>query len=127
MRIAIPAENKNGLESSVSPHFGRCPAFIMIEMEEGEITSVDDVDNPFYGNHQPGQIPAFIKSQDADVILVGGIGRRALDFFNQYNIKTVNCAGDTVQQALQDFLKGYMKAVEPCVQSMHHEHHPEDE
>lgn len=127
MRIAIPAESKNGLESPLSLHFGRCPVFIMVEVEEGETLSVDEIDNPFYGDHAPGQVPAFIKSQGADVILVGGMGRRALAFFDQYSIQAVSSSGRTVQQALQGFFEGSVDGVEPCRKSQDHEHDQDEE
>ena len=123
MRIAIPAESKNGLDSRVSPHFGRCPAFILVEVEAGLIAQVEAVDNPFFGGHRPGQVPAFIQSQGADVILVGGMGRRALAFFEQYGIQAVMGAGDTVEQALRSFLAGRVAGVEPCDRSKDHQHH----
>lgn len=127
MRVAIPAESKSGLESPVSAHFGRCPVFILVDMEGGLITAVDEVDNPFYGSHAPGQVPAFIKSQGADVILVGGMGQRALVYFDQYSIEAVRSAGRSVRQALQGFLEGRMEEVEPCAQSLHHKHHQDEE
>lgn len=127
MRVAIPAESKSGLESPVSPHFGRCPAFIIVELEGELIKAVDEVDNPFYGNHSPGQVPAFIKSQGADVILVGGMGRRALAYFDQYSIEAVMSTGRSVRLALEGFLQGRVEEVEPCAPSLRHNHHQDEE
>jgi len=127
MRIAIPAESKNGLDSPISYHFGRCPVFIVVDAEDGEVKSVEEVDNPYYGQHAPGQVPAFIQSQGADVILVGGMGHRALAMFEQYGIEAVTGAGGTVQQALTGFLEGQLAGVEPCEQSRHHKHQHGDE
>jgi len=50
-------------------------------MENGEVTSVRGVANPLAQAHQPGQIPGFIRQQKADVILSGGMGGRAIEFF----------------------------------------------
>ena len=33
MRIAVSADNKQGLDSVVSPHFGRCPHFVLVDVE----------------------------------------------------------------------------------------------
>jgi predicted Fe-Mo cluster-binding NifX family protein len=126
MRIAIPAENKSGLDSLISPHFGRCPYFILVDVEGQEVKAVSAIDNPFYGNHAPGQVPAFISSQGTDVMLTGGMGHRAVSFFQQYGIEAVTGAAGTVHQALQSYLEGKLSGVEPCAESQHHHHHHAD-
>ncbi len=122
MRIAISAEAKNGLDSLVNPHFGRCPCFILVDMAGQEVKEVTAVDNPYYGNHSPGQVPAFINSHNVDVMLVGGMGRRAVTFFQQYDIEAVTGASGTVQQALQSYLAGQLQGAAPCAESLHHHH-----
>jgi predicted Fe-Mo cluster-binding NifX family protein len=126
MRIAISAENQNGLDSPISPHFGRCPCFILVDVEGQEVKTVTVVDNPFYGNHAPGQVPGFIHGQGANVMLAGGMGRRAVSFFQQYGIEAVTGASGTVRQALQSYLGGELSGVEPCAESQHHHHHHTD-
>jgi predicted Fe-Mo cluster-binding NifX family protein len=121
MRIAISADDKTGLDSSISPHFGRCLCFVLVDVEGQEVKSVTAVDNPYYGNHVPGQVPAFIQSQGADVMLTGGMGHRAVSFFEQYGIQPVTGASGTVRQALGSYLGGELYGVEPCSES--HEHH----
>jgi predicted Fe-Mo cluster-binding NifX family protein len=126
MRIAISAENQNGLDSPVSPHFGRCPCFILADVEGQEVKTVTVVDNPYYGNHAPGQVPGFIHSQGANVMLAGGMGRRAVSFFQQYGIEAATGASGTVRQALQGYLGGELRGVEPCAESQHHHNHHSD-
>ena len=126
MRIAISAANNNGLDSRVSEHFGRCPYFIIVEVEGQEVTGVTTVDNPYYGNHAPGQVPTFINSQGAQVMLTGGMGHRAVSFFQQYGIEAVTGASGTVRQALQSYLGGELSGAEPCAESEHHHHHHAD-
>jgi predicted Fe-Mo cluster-binding NifX family protein len=123
MRIAISAESNTGLDSPISPHFGRCPYFILVDVEGQEIKGVISIDNPFYGNHAPGQVPAFISSQRADVMLTGGMGVRAVGFFQQYNIEAVTGASGTVRQSLQSYLAGELHGVDPCAESAGHHHY----
>ena len=123
MRIAISAANNNGLDSRVSEHFGRCPYFIIVDVEGQEVTAVTAVDNPYYGNHAPGQVPAFINSQGVQVMLTGGMGGRAVAFFQQYNIEPLGGASGTVHQALQSYLSGELRGVEPCAGDHDHHHH----
>ena len=123
MRIAISAEQNNGLDSLVSQHFGRCPYFILIDLEGQEVTAVTGIENPYYGNHAPGQVPNLIHSHNANVMLTGGMGRRAVLFFEQFGIQPVTGAAGTVQQALQRYLAGQLHGAEPCAESQHHHEH----
>jgi len=122
MRIAVSADDKNGLDSIVSPHFGRCPHYILVDMEGQEIKNVSAIDNPYYGRHQPGQVPALINSHDVNVMLTGGMGGRALGFFRQFGIEPVTGAAGTVRQSLERYLGGTLQGAEACKQSREHAH-----
>jgi predicted Fe-Mo cluster-binding NifX family protein len=120
MRIAISADDQSGLDSVVSPHFGRCPHYILADVEGQEVKSVQAVDNPYYGRHAPGQVPGFIHSQGVDVMLTGGMGRRAIGFFEQYGIEAVTAASGTVRRALESYLGGQLRGAQPCRESREH-------
>ncbi len=124
MRIAVSADSKDGLNSAVSPHFGRCPYFVMLDVEGPNIIRVETVANPYYGNHQPGQVPDFIHGQKADVMLSGGMGAGAVSFFNQYGIEVATGASGTVQEAVDLYLAGSLRGVQPCCpdDAGHHHH-----
>lgn len=120
MRIAVSADDARGLESVVSPHFGRCPHFVLVDVEGQEVSSTDVVENPFYGSHQPGQVPGFISQYDVDVMLTGGMGRRAVAFFEQFGIEAVTGASGSVRHSLQRYLGGALEGAQPCRESMEH-------
>jgi hypothetical protein len=77
MRFAISTEDNKGLESNVSQHFGRCPYFVIVDFEDEVVKEVKVVDNPFFAGHGPGQVPEYIASLEANVMICGGMGRRA--------------------------------------------------
>jgi predicted Fe-Mo cluster-binding NifX family protein len=122
MRIAVTAENNNGLESLVAQHFGHAPFFMLVDVENGAVTAVQGVANPFAEAHQPGQIPTFIKQQNADVILSGGMGGRAIEFFEQAGIKAATGASGTVRQSLGHYFGGKLNDAAPCDESVAHGH-----
>jgi len=122
MKIAVTAENNNGLESMVAQHFGHAPFFIMVDMENGEVTATQAVANPFAEAHQPGQIPGFIHEQKANVILSGGMGGRAIEFFEQLGVHAATGASGTVRQTLENYLGGKLKEAAPCDESVAHGH-----
>jgi predicted Fe-Mo cluster-binding NifX family protein len=122
MRIAVSSENNQGLESIVSHHFGRCPYYILVDLEGDVVGEVRAIENPFFGQHQPGQVPGFIQSEGVDVMLTGGMGRRAIAFFQEFNIEPVTGAQGTVAQALEQYLGGALQEAEPCAESRKHQH-----
>lgn len=122
MRIAVSADDNRGLESVVSPHFGRCPYFVLVDLDGREVREVRTVANPFYGNHRPGQVPGFIHAQGVDVMLTGGMGGRAIAFFQQYGIEVVTGAYGTVRTALEQYLGGQLQGAKPCAESVEHGH-----
>jgi predicted Fe-Mo cluster-binding NifX family protein len=122
MRIAISAGESKGLDSPVSPHFGRCPFFVLVDVEGQEVKAIQTVPNPYYGHHEPGQVPGFVHSQKADVMLTGGMGGRAVGFFGQYGIQAVTGAAGSVRHALEQFLSGDLAGAAPCRESVEHGH-----
>lgn len=122
MRIAVSATEDRGLDSAISPHFGRCPYFVLVDVQDQQVQGVQTLANPYYGHHQLGQVPGFIHTQGADVMLTGGMGGRAVGFFEQYGIQAVTGANGSVRQALDLFLSGSLTGSAPCHESIEHGH-----
>ncbi|NLE75951.1 MAG: dinitrogenase iron-molybdenum cofactor biosynthesis protein [Chloroflexi bacterium] len=120
MRIAVSSEGAEGLQSVVSPHFGRCPYFAVVEVEGCEVKAVETVANPFYPQHQPGQVPAFINTLCVDVMLTGGMGGRAVEFFRGFGIESVTGAVGTVRYAVEQYLGGALSGAEACAHGYDH-------
>lgn len=91
-------------------------------MKGQDVAGIEEVDSPFYGHHEPGQVPGFIHGLDADVMLAGGMGGRAISFFQQYGIEGVTGAYGTVRQSVERYLGGQLKGAAPCKESQQHEH-----
>jgi predicted Fe-Mo cluster-binding NifX family protein len=126
-RIAISANENNGLDSAIGSHFGRCPYFVLADVEGQDVVAVQTVANPYYGHHQPGQVPGFVRSQGADVMLTGGMGGRAIGFFEQYGIQPVTGASGTVRWSLEQYLAGALEGGAPCRESIEHGHGEHEE
>jgi predicted Fe-Mo cluster-binding NifX family protein len=122
MRIAISVDTNNKLESVVAHHFGRCPYFAFVDLDGREIKGVEVIDNPFYNGHQPGQVPGFIHQQNANIMLSGGMGGRAIQFFQRFGIEAATGAAGTVHQALDQYLGGELTGAVPCKESVEHGH-----
>jgi predicted Fe-Mo cluster-binding NifX family protein len=122
MRIAVTAETDQGLQAPVAQHFGHAPYFVLVETDAAEVTEVEVLANPFAEAHQPGQIPQFISDQRADVMLSGGMGGRAIQFFTQLGIQPATGAAGTVAESIGAFLDGRVRDAAPCDNSVEHGH-----
>ena len=81
MRIAVSADNSNELDSVVSPHFGRCPYFVIVDLAAKRF---DVFPNPGLEAHEGAgpRTAQALKQHGIDVVLTGQVGpnaRRALD------------------------------------------------
>ena len=122
MKIAVSAETNQDLESQVAHHSGRCPFFALVEVEENKIQSVSVIDNPFFAGHEVGQVPNFINEQKVDVMLSGGMGGRAIQFFSQFGIEPATGASGTVEYAVNCYLEGKIQGASSCAESEAHGH-----
>lgn len=87
VRIAVPSEGNGGLDGFRAGHFGHCDVFTLIDVEDGEIKEVSILPNKEHvqgGCMVPVNLLAGAKVQR---LVVGGIGMRPLQGFNQVGIE----------------------------------------
>lgn len=113
-KIALACEDSNGLDGQISQHFGRCPNYLIVDVEGNEIKQSNVISNPYYNNHVPGMVPQFISQQGVNVMIAGGMGPRAIDMFSSLGIEVVTGAIGNVGNVLNAYLQGQISGVEPC-------------
>lgn len=118
LRIALPvAENR------LHGHFGGCREFAFVEADPDTKTvqAKRTVPAPPY---QPGFFPLWLREQGVRVVIVGGIGERALGMFASYGM-AVHAAtpGASVEALVAAYLSGEL--LSPPAGCGHHEHHHE--
>ncbi|OQX52874.1 MAG: dinitrogenase iron-molybdenum cofactor [Candidatus Omnitrophica bacterium 4484_213] len=104
MRIAISTDG-----DFVSAHFGRCPSFTIIEIENGKVISKEVVDNP---GHHPGFLPRFLHQRGVRYIIAGGMGQRAEGLFAQAGIQTIMGVSGSIDEVIDKIIKGTLKGGE---------------
>jgi len=114
VKIAFASSENRGLESRLAYHFGRCPYYIFVQIEDVNIENVETKKNPYYNNHVPGVVPQFIAGNNAKVMIAGGMGPRALDLFRQLGIQPLTGVSGKVKDALDDYLTGRLEGADPC-------------
>ncbi len=123
MKIAIPTIDNNGLKSRISEHFGHSPFFAFVTVENNKIVSHEIEANPFK-QHEPGDIPGYVKSKGADVIITRGMGGRARQFFETLGVHVITGASGTVEELVRTYIEGELSSVEyePEDRGKFHEH-----
>jgi predicted Fe-Mo cluster-binding NifX family protein len=104
MKIAISTDGKN-----VSPHFGRCPSFTLIDLEEGKVVNKVEVGNP---GHAPGYIPQFLHEKGVQQIVCGGMGMRAQGLFTEFGVETILGVEGSINEVIEKLEKGLLESKE---------------
>ena len=104
MRVAISTDG-----DLVSAHFGRCPIFTIVDIENGKITRKEIVDNP---GHEPGFIPQFLHQRGVNCIVAGGMGARATGFFDEFGIQPIVGISGKIDEVIEKLQKGTLEGSE---------------
>jgi len=113
MKIAISTES-----GFVSAHFGRCPAYTLVEIENGRIIQRSEIPNP---GHQPGFLPAYLSRMGVNAIIAGGMGPRAQGLFAEKNIQTVIGIQGPIDEVIEKFLRQELEAGQDLCDHGHHQ------
>jgi len=104
MRIAIPLA-----QEKLSLHFGHCEKFAIfdVDFDEKKIVNSELYSTP---PHEPGARPKWLSEKQVNLIITGGMGRRAQMLFQQYGMKVVVGAPvDTPQKVVEAYLNGTLQ------------------
>jgi predicted Fe-Mo cluster-binding NifX family protein len=94
MRIAIPVA-----QDRLSLHFGHCDQFAIfdIDSELKKVSNRSDISPPA---HAPGVLPQWLRENNVNVIIAGGMGQRAQQLFAQNGIEVVIGASSSFPEDL---------------------------
>ena len=107
MRIAIPVT-----DGKLSAHFGHCRQFAIIDADPDtkKVTHTEMLEPP---PHEPAVLPKWLAGLHVELIIAGGMGRRAQQLFAQNNINVVVGATDnTAQELALQYLTGQLQCGE---------------
>ncbi len=119
MKIAVTYEN-----GQIYQHFGHCQNFKIYTIDNGAITSSEVVGTNGSGH---GALSSFLKENEVDALICGGIGAGAQMALAQVGIQLFGGVCGNADQAVQDFLENKLQ-FNPNVKCNHHDHeHGNDE
>jgi predicted Fe-Mo cluster-binding NifX family protein len=104
MKVAISTDGQY-----VSPHFGRCPEFTILEIKEGKLINKETIKNP---GHHPGYLPQYLGKNGVSYIVAGGMGMRAKELFQQANIDTVLGVEGKIDEVVSKIMDGSLEGGE---------------
>ena len=112
MKIAISSKEKD-LNSEVDNAFGRCPYFLVVEIENEKIQGFEAVENISAEQTGGAGISAAqaIAEKNVNTVITGNIGPRALDVLKQFNIEVYSGSGK-VSEILQKFIDGKLAIIQ---------------
>lgn len=104
MRIALSTDG-----GAVSAHFGRCPAFTIVDIEDGKVSHKEEISNP---GHHPGFLPQFLHEKGVNCIIAGGMGQNAVNLFAEQKIETVVGISGTINEVINKIVNGTLEGGE---------------
>ena len=134
MRISVPSMGSNGLDERVGEHFGRVPTYTVFDTETDQVEVVPNTSEHMGGTGYP---PELLSRFGVDVMVCGGLGRRAIMMFEEMGIRVFVGAGGTVRDAIQMYQSGSLAEAtdeNACQQhafrsedhGQHHNHHHDE-
>lgn len=112
MKIAVSTMS-GGLNDKVSEVFGRAGSFTIVDVENGDIKSVEVVRNDYAvrGGGAGIAVSQFLANKGVNVVLTGNVGPNALSVLNSAGIKVYRASGMKVGEAVEKFLKGELEPI----------------
>lgn len=104
MKIAISTDG-----DFVSMHFGRCPSFTIVQIQDNKVISKNTIANP---GHHPGFLPQFLKEKGVNAIIAGGMGQRAQMLFSESGIETVMGISGKIDEVIASVVAGTLQGGE---------------
>ena len=117
MKIAITSMGATS-EEKVDPRFGRCHYFILFDTEINKFEAVENTGAQGMGGVGilSGQIMA---DKGVETVLTGSCGPNAFQTLQAAGIKVITGATGTVQEAIDKFKSGELKAISQANASAH--------
>ncbi|MGB9803468.1 NifB/NifX family molybdenum-iron cluster-binding protein [Desulfofundulus sp.] len=100
MKIALP--NDRG---QVNQHFGRSEEFVIFEMDGQEIKNRETVSTVTLQHNHEGLAELF-KNKGVDVLILGGVGPRAIQALQAYGLQVITGASGNVEEVAKAYTRG---------------------
>ena len=97
MKICVPTMGPAGIEEDICQHFGRAPTFTIVDLDRQEIKVLPNVSEHMGGKGLPTET---MFAEGVQVMIVGGLGPKAVQALNHAGIEVFVGAAGTVRDAI---------------------------
>jgi predicted Fe-Mo cluster-binding NifX family protein len=106
MKLSIPSMGDKGLEEQVGEHFGRVPNYTLFDTDTNEVEVIENTSEHMGGRGYP---PDLLAQHGVNVMICGGLGRRAISMFEEYGIVVFVGASGKVKDAIKLWQSGQLQ------------------
>ena len=112
MKLCFPTQSDNGSEALICAHFGSAPYFILFDQGTKEYESIP---TPKI-NHEHGQCSPMdlLAKRGIVAVVCKGMGKSAIAAIERQNIKVFTTQGETVKDAIAEFMAGKLAKLDPA-------------
>jgi predicted Fe-Mo cluster-binding NifX family protein len=103
MKICIPSNGPEGLKSTIGQHFGKVAYYTIVDSETGDVEVVPNTSEHTGGMGLP---PDQLSKVGVDIMLCGGLGRKAVQLFESHGIEVYVGAGGSVGDTFDAWKSG---------------------
>ncbi|TGC10928.1 NifB/NifX family molybdenum-iron cluster-binding protein [Methanolobus halotolerans] len=103
MKISIPSMGQGGTDDVVGQHFGKVPAYTVYDTETGEFSVIPNTSEHNGGTGLP---PELMAESGVELMLCGGLGKKAVVMFEQFGIDVFVGASGKVADAIDAWKAG---------------------
>jgi len=120
VKIVIPVEEESG--ETLSAHFGRAPYFAWYVVESGKVKESGVVPNDSEHFGGTGSPPEKIRSLGGEVVVSQGMGMRAIQMFQSFNIAALQATNPRSLDNVDAFIRGELQELtQGCLHAEHHD------
>ena len=117
MKVCVTA-GAEGLDAPIDPRFGRCPFFVLVDLESIAVESVPNTSASATGGAGI-QAAQMLASHGAGALITGNIGPNAMQTLSVAGIKVYQHRGGMVRDAVEQFKRGELVAVSSATTPAH--------
>jgi predicted Fe-Mo cluster-binding NifX family protein len=105
MKVAVSSTGES-MDSGVDPRFGRAAAFVLVDTETGESTSMDNAAGARAAQGAGIQAAETVSRLGAECVITGHCGPKAFQTLNAAGIEVYTGASGTVAEAIAQLQAG---------------------
>jgi predicted Fe-Mo cluster-binding NifX family protein len=117
MKLAICSRGQ-GLKAEVDERFGRCPYFVLVDMESREVLESIENSNVGASGGAGPQAAQLLSRHGVEVVALGNVGPNAVAALEAAGIAAYSGINGTVEATIQKYAEGSLtKVAGPTVES----------